>query len=177
MTDYAKLDPKKFTRQYRNITILFTLVILVAVAAFLIFGIGILGSIVTRIIYEKDSMQTLSMDRQTGIASWYDYKLQEELVWTDDVGVVELIGVPCFRSVEDCYTLDKDFAASRWFERGDILLVTNAANGKKVEVTVTDFIEHPDRVIDLTSHAFQQLAPLVWGLIDVNIRKIGVTEL
>lgn len=115
-------------------------------------------------------------DKQWGVASWYDYKLITTLNWDNGVAdaadVVE-IGVPCFRATEECYTTDKKFAASRKYERGSVLKVTNFENNRSVEVVVTDYIEHPKRVIDLTSGAFQELAPLEQGLVDVRIEKIG----
>lgn len=67
-------------------------------------------------------------------------------------------------------------AASRDFKRGTMLRVTNKANGKSVDVLVTDFgpeaAKHPDRIIDLSSFAFSQLAPLSLGILDVTVSPL-----
>ncbi len=108
------------------------------------------------------------VDKQWGIASWYDYKLVQE---TDENGLFtgREIGIPCFMAREECYTETKLFAASRKYPRGSVLKVINLDNQKEVYVVVTDEIDHPDRVLDLTSFAFSRLAPLEHGLIDVKI--------
>jgi rare lipoprotein A (peptidoglycan hydrolase) len=59
--------------------------------------------------------------------------------------------------------------ASRDFPRYSYLIVTNLDNGKSVRCFVNDYIEHPDRHVDLSSHAFKQIANLKLGLIQVKI--------
>lgn len=112
------------------------------------------------------------LEEQWGIASWYDYKFVSELEWKDGVAEVIEISTPCFAWEDECYTHDKLYAASRKYERGTHLRVTNLANRKTVDVRVTDYIEHPERVIDLTSYAFSQIADLKVGLIDVRIEEL-----
>ena len=91
-------------------------------------------------------------------ASWYDYKL-------DDSGK----GRVCFMKEDDCYTETHRVAASRNYPRGTMVVVCLADKSKCVEVKITDYIEHPERDIDLSSYAFSQLTDLKHGLIDVTI--------
>ena len=81
-----------------------------------------------------------------GIASWYDYSLS---------------GIQWSRTHNTCATRD--------FKRYAILRVKNLENDKTIECYNNDYIEHPDRIIDLSSHAFSELAPLSKGLIKVSI--------
>lgn len=98
-----------------------------------------------------------------GTASWYDY--------TFDRG--SDFGRPCYRTRERCWTEDKDVAAMRGIPRGRGVTVTNLANGKSVDVTVTDYgpdeALHPGRIIDLSSHAFAAIAGLGDGLVEVKV--------
>ena len=102
--------------------------------------------------------ETITVDEPYGdsadskIASWYDY---------------DLVGYPNYSK----YT---STCASRDYPRKTILKVTNLKNGKSVECRVNDWIEHPDRNLDLSSFAFKQLAPLTVGLLDVTIEQIKV---
>lgn len=65
--------------------------------------------------------------------------------------------------------------ASRDYPRKTLLEVTNVVNQKKVICLVSDFgpdkSVHPDRIIDLSSHAFLQLAPLSRGIIEVEVHE------
>lgn len=70
-----------------------------------------------------------------------------------------------------------DCAASPDYPKGTELLVTNVANpSKSVVVRVNDFgpdrSVHPDRVIDLDKVAFQKLAPLGAGVIQVRVNPL-----
>ena len=91
-------------------------------------------------------------------ASWYDYKL-------DDSGK----GRVCFMKEDDCYTETHRVAASRNYPRGTMVVVCLLDKSKCVEVKITDYIEHPERDIDLSSYAFSQIADLKHGLVDVTI--------
>ena len=93
-------------------------------------------------------------------ASWYDYKL------------VGHLGVVCYKQIEECYTETHRVAASRDYPRGTLVGVCLIDNSKCVEVLITDYIEHPDRDIDLSSYAFSQLGNLQLGILDVSIRKL-----
>jgi hypothetical protein len=63
-------------------------------------------------------------------------------------------------------------AACRDVPKGTIVRVVNMANGKSVVVKINDYIGHRGRVIDLSSDAFAQLAPLGQGVIkNVRIEK------
>lgn len=82
----------------------------------------------------------------TGVASWYDYDLN---------------GIEWSKTHRTC--------ASRTLPRYSTAIVTNLDNGKSVECYVNDYIEHPDREIDLSSYAFSQIADLSQGLANVKI--------
>lgn len=90
---------------------------------------------------------TLKKEVQRGVASWYDYDLN---------------GIEWSKYHHTC--------ASRYFKRYSTVIVKNLSTGKEIECFVNDYIEHQDRVIDLSSFAFSQLADLKTGLIDVEIR-------
>jgi len=85
----------------------------------------------------------------TGVASWYDYRLD---------------GIEWSKNHATC--------ASRTLDRYSMARVTNVATGASVDCYVNDYIEHPDREIDLSSHAFSKLAPLSAGLINVTIEQL-----
>lgn len=86
-----------------------------------------------------------------GVASWYDYTLADG--WS---------------------SVGHYVCASRDFARKTRLRVTDLSTGKQVDCTVTDYIEHPGRVIDLSSTAFAALKPLKYGLIkQVRVEAIG----
>ena len=91
----------------------------------------------------------------TGTASWYDYKL-EGIEWSKD----------------------HNTAASRTLVRYETYTVTNLKNGKSVDVFINDFgpEEWTGREIDLSSHAFGQIADLSLGLINVKIEKLCSTK-
>lgn len=79
------------------------------------------------------------------------------------------------------YTLDNGWSsvghyvcASRDFNRYSMLKVVNLDNGKSTGCLVTDYVENPDVIIDLSSTAFKELAPLEQGIIDnLSIIKIN----
>jgi len=87
------------------------------------------------------------------ITSWYDYELPDD----------------------PDYSKKHNTCASRDFPKGTILLV-ESLNGYSVECRVNDYGPdiklHPDRMLDLSSHAFEQLAPLDLGLITVTIQEV-----
>ena len=64
--------------------------------------------------------------------------------------------------------------ASRSYPLGTRLRVTNLANGRSVEVVVTDRgpARRLHRDIDLSKAAFKQIAPLRLGLIQVTIEPL-----
>ena len=65
-------------------------------------------------------------------------------------------------------------AATRLFSLGTLLLVTNIANGKTVQVEVTDRIgkRFAQTRIDLSQYAFSRIANLEQGIVPVNITII-----
>jgi len=85
-------------------------------------------------------------DSTVGVASWYDYDLKD---YPD-------------------YSKDHLTCASRDYPKGTMLEVTYG--DKSVVCRVNDWIEHPDRIIDLSSMAFKELAPLSVGLLEVIIK-------
>lgn len=66
--------------------------------------------------------------------------------------------------------------ASRDHKRGVIIRVTNVKNGKQVDCLVTDYGPDkkifPDRVVDLSSHAFAKIADPKLGLAMVTIKEV-----
>ena len=87
----------------------------------------------------------------TGKSSWYDYTL--------DSGWSSVGHYVC---------------ASRDFERYSMLRVVNMENGKSTGCLVTDYVENPDVIIDLSSTAFADLAPLSQGIIkEVSVSQIN----
>lgn len=92
-----------------------------------------------------------------GTASWYDYALGHE-------------DQKCTPDREPCYSQQNDTCASRDYDRGTMLVVTT--DSKKVVCRVNDYgPADTTRIIDLSSHAFAQLAPLSAGLITVTVQE------
>lgn len=98
--------------------------------------------------------QILAKTGVVGLASWYDYSLD---------------GIEWSKSHNTC--------ASRDYKRYSTIRVTNPANGKSVDCYVNDYGPEigqiPERIIDLSSHAFNQIADLKLGLIEVIIEEIN----
>jgi len=70
---------------------------------------------------------------------------------------------------------DKDSltAAHKTIPFGTIVEVTNLANGKSIQVRITDRGPYgPGRVIDLSSGAFKELAPLSQGIMYVQYKEV-----
>jgi rare lipoprotein A (peptidoglycan hydrolase) len=88
-----------------------------------------------------------------GVASWYDYSLN---------------GIEWSKDHETCATRD--------FKRYSTIRVTNLKNGKSVDCYVNDYGPElgqiPERHVDLSSHAFSQIADLNLGLINVKIEEL-----
>ena len=127
-----------------------------------------------------ETIETSVTERYTGIASWYDYTF-EPIVGQDGLFTGEEKVVLCPMSSEEwqhggCWTQRHPVAAMHTedprFSRGDVVRVTNLANGKSIEVAITDTLEHPDRIIDLSSFAFASISDLKLGPIDVEIETI-----
>jgi len=92
-----------------------------------------------------------------GEASYYDYDLRRE-----DQRCLE----------NDCWSISHRTAASRDYLKGTVLIVI--AGDRFTTVLVNDYgpAESTGRVIDLSSRAFRDLAPLSQGIIkEVEIRK------
>lgn len=65
------------------------------------------------------------------------------------------------------------YAANPWLPKGSYVKVTNKANGKSVIVRINDRGPFgPNRIIDLHTVAFQKLAPLGTGVIDVKMEEV-----
>lgn len=88
-----------------------------------------------------------------GKASYYDYKIGE---WS---------------------SIGHNVCAVRDFIRYSYLEVTNIDNGKSVEVCITDYGPdksiHPDRIIDLSSTAFNAISSTKLGLINVKVKQLN----
>jgi hypothetical protein len=101
----------------------------------------------------------------TGVASWYDYSLNG-IKWSKD----------------------HDTCAVRDFKRYSMVRATNMDNGKSVDCYVNDYgpetceqriekgLDKPgeciERIIDLSSHAFEQISDLGVGLANVKIEEL-----
>jgi rare lipoprotein A (peptidoglycan hydrolase) len=98
--------------------------------------------------------QILPKTGVVGVASWYDYSL-DGIEWSKD----------------------HDTCASRDHKRYSTIRVTNLDNGKSVDCYVNDYGpelgQTPERHIDLSSHAFGQIADLKLGLVEVKIDLIN----
>jgi len=92
-------------------------------------------------------VEKASEPQYVGLASWYAKGLPEP------------------------YT--KPTAASRDLPRYSMARVINTENGKSVDVYINDYGPnaeiHPERIIDLSSYAFQQIAPLERGTVTVKV--------
>lgn len=70
------------------------------------------------------------------------------------------------------------FAASPDFNRGSIIRVHNRANNKYVDVVINDYGPdrsiYPNRVIDLDMVAYEKIAPLGSGIIDVKLEPLHI---
>ncbi len=104
-----------------------------------------------------------------GVASWYDYALDGDVIGNE-------------------WSKSHDTCASKGWNRYGKLKVTNLDNGKSVECYVNDNgprdceyrykykLDRPgecvERLIDLSSHAFNQIADPGLGLINVSVEKI-----
>ncbi len=73
------------------------------------------------------------------------------------------------------------FAASPDFPRGSRLRVWLADGSKFVDVDINDYGpdrgQHPDRVLDLDSVAFKQLAKLSQGMVDIRIEPLYIAPI
>jgi len=99
---------------------------------------------------KPDEVETVKTTQ--GVGSWYDYDL-EGIAWS--------------KTHATC--------ASRTAKRYSTITVENIENGKKVDCFVNDYGPElwTGREIDLSSYAFEQLAPLSKGLIKVQITEIS----
>lgn len=74
----------------------------------------------------------------------------------------------------EIFDLNNYTAAHKTLPFGTIVEVTNLANGKKVEVRITDRGPYgPGRIIDLTEAAFSEIAWLGTGVIHVQMKVIS----
>ncbi len=92
------------------------------------------------------------------LASWYDYDLN-----TADQKCTN----------DQCWSKHHNTCATRKFKRGTTLVITNLENEKQVECFVNDYGPsaeiYPDREVDLSSHAFSQIADLSQGVVAVQV--------
>jgi len=142
----------------------------------LILGLGWIGIVhsaaITEIEYYSQTMVQVTIpDKKTpetpkfeatesaisGVGSYYDYVLASG--WSSK---------------------GHNVCATRDFPRYEMLKVTNVDNGKSVVCKITDYGPdasiHPDRVVDLSSYAFSQIADLRLGVINVKIELITETN-
>jgi rare lipoprotein A (peptidoglycan hydrolase) len=101
-----------------------------------------------------------------GKVSWYDYHcrvLEERAICKTEFCGGALL------DFGDCYSQQNLTCASRDFKRGTILLIENIDNGNTTICRVNDYVENPDVILDLSSKAFAELAPLSIGIINIKI--------
>lgn len=114
-----------------------------------------------------------------GIADAADYRIVVQIFGDPVPEKMELQGKASYYD----YVLDSGWSskghrvcATRDWKRGTYVEVTNVVNGKKVICKVTDYgpeyARHPDRIVDLSSYAFSQLADLKAGIIQVSIKEV-----
>lgn len=103
-----------------------------------------------KIEIDKHQRKLESRKGNSGKASYYDYVLKSG--WSSKGHLV---------------------CASRDYKRGTTLIVKNLENGLKTSCLVTDYGPnakiHPDRIIDLSSRAFGDIAQLKQGIINVYV--------
>lgn len=127
-----------------------SIVIMYAVASG--FMIGIKETLDTEPVYIHIAPVATSTPEVKGKASYYDYDLNG-IIWSQD----------------------HNTAASRDLPRYSKVKVTNLANDKSTIVYINDYGPdvkvHPDRIIDLSSHAFNEISDTRLGIINVKIEK------
>ena len=89
-----------------------------------------------------------SPPERTLLASWYSYSLPDA----------------------QNYSQTHATAASRTIPRGTIITVCRVNFEHCVAVRINDFVENPKVELDLSDYAFEQLAPLSRGVIEVVIK-------
>lgn len=88
----------------------------------------------------------------TGLASYYDYDLPGAKGYT--------------------YSFVNRTAASRDYPRGTFVRVLNLENERATCVRINDYVDNFGVIIDLSSRAFADIAPLQHGLIKVELRQV-----
>ena len=86
-----------------------------------------------------------------GRSSWYDFGLEGEPRYSE-------------------YTAT---CASRDYPRNSLLQVTRTDTGATVICRVADYVENPNVILDLSSFAFQQIASLSLGIVNVEVTNIA----
>ncbi len=140
------LDEQKRAKKRAYFFLLYIIVITIAVV-----WLGI-KAIKTNTPFCESALVIIE-EKSTTTASWYDYELNG-IAWSKDHRT----------------------AASREFERGTMIEVTNSTTGDKVVVLINDYGPdesiHPERMLDLSSYAFAQIADLEKGLVEVEYREL-----
>lgn len=135
---------------------LYVLIAITLIALFLIKTISGYYEAKAELLNNEHTIRFMAVQQ----ASWYDYELKMGL------------GHVCNRVAKDCYTEHHLTGASRDYKRGTSVGVCRLGTDKCVVVKITDYIEHPERNIDLSSYAFSQLGSLSEGLISVTIKEV-----
>lgn len=116
---------------------------------------------------------------KTGMASWYDYGLKNFPNYSKNNFTAASRDYPRGTKLKVC-RIDKTLkvdeigfsygAISYEAKNPDLIPYTEFV--KCVEVWVNDYVENPGVIIDLSSAAFKELAPLSRGLVEVKVFKI-----
>ncbi len=109
---------------------------------------------------EKNSGSRSEKMATIGIASWYDYNFGAA-------------GQHCAPD-QNCTTRRFATCASRSISRGKRMRVRSLQTRKWVDCLVTDYgpAQSSHRIVDLSSYAFQQLAPLSQGIVEVEVSEV-----
>lgn len=99
---------------------------------------------------ETNAVEVIPVEKKKieGVASWYSYKIN---TWDSS---------------------KHNVCASRDFPRYSIVKVTNIENGLTSWCEVTDWIEHSQRVIDLSPKVFNEVSDTKKGLFKVKVEEI-----
>jgi len=109
-------------------------------------------------IFQQGEEKEILPKHYYGQGSFYDYDL-------------ERADQKC--KSDTCYSMFNDTCASRDYPRGTILSVRRLDTGKQITCRCNDVGPDgqifPERIIDLSSHAFAKLADLSLGVIEVEV--------
>lgn len=120
---------------------------------------------VDRLVLENGSYQSIASGTLQ-LASWYNYHC---------LNPNDCKTTYCTQEKwenNECYSQLNQTCASRNYQRGSLLKVTNIKNKKWILCRCNDYVENPDVDIDLSQKSFEWLADLSEGIIKVKIEEL-----